>query len=349
MRSRARVVIDNDFSGDPDDLFQLVHHVLSPSVSIPFVIGSHLPPNDPMDSSDQQATNATRIARHTLELVGVADRIPVYEGSNHSLTSPLSPIDNEAARAIIAEALRDDTDTPLYVALGAGLTALASALLLEPRITDRLTAVWIGGPEYPGLADPPPGVDAVEYNLSIDVAAGQTIFNHSSVAIWQVPRDVYRQCLISRAEMDVRVRPLGEVGRFLAEAIDHVSSLVENEGSSLGETYALGDSPLVLLTALQSAFQATPSSSSYVMRPMPTLSPEGQYIENDAGRPTRVYTRVDTRLMFEDFFHKLAAMESRLASGLPALEPGPVRGEVQRISAASRARRAASPGIVPRF
>jgi inosine-uridine nucleoside N-ribohydrolase len=309
MRPRARVIIDNDFSGDPDDLFQLVHHVLSPSVSIPFVIGSHLPVGDLIDPSGQQATNATRIARHTIELLGAGDRIPVYEGSNLSLTSPLSPIDNEAARAIIAEALRDDTDTPLYVALGAGLTALASALLLEPRIADRVTAVWIGGPEYPAFADPPPGVDSVEYNLSIDLAAGQTIFNHSSVALWQVPRDVYRQCLISRAELDARVRPMGDVGRSLADEIDRVANLMaERRGWDLGETYVLGDSPLVLLTALQSAFQPTPASSAYVTRPMPMLSPEGQYIEHHAGRPVRVYTRVDTRLMFEDFFHKLAAI-----------------------------------------
>jgi inosine-uridine nucleoside N-ribohydrolase len=308
MRSRARVIIDNDFSGDPDDLFQLVHHVLSPSVSIPFVIGSHLPVGDLMDPSDQQATNATRIARQTLELLGAADRIPVYEGSNHSLASPSSPIDNDAARAIIAEALRDDADTPLFVALGAGLTALASALLLDPRIAGRMTAIWIGGPEYPGHADPPPRADSVEYNLSIDLAAGQTIFNHSSVAVWQVPRDVYRQCLISRAELDARVRPMGEVGRSLAEALDRVASLAaERRGWDLGETYALGDSPLVLLTALQSAFQPTPSSSAYVTRPMPMMSPEGQYIEHHAGRPVRVYTRLDTRLMFEDFFHKLAA------------------------------------------
>lgn len=308
MQPRARVIIDNDFSGDPDDLFQLVHHVLSPSVTIPFVIGSHLPPDDMMDPSDQQATNATRIARETLELVGAGDRIPVYEGSNRSLTSPLSAIDNDAARAIINEALRGDTATPLYIALGAGLTALASAVLLEPRVADRLTAVWIGGPEYPDLADPPLDVDRVEYNLSIDLAAGQTIFNHSSVPVWQVPRDAYRQCLVSSAELETRVRPVGDVGRFLAEAIDHVANLAERNGRNLGETYVLGDSPLVLLTALQSAFEPSPSSSSYVMRSMPTLSQEGEYLENEGGRPVRVYTRVDTRLMFEDFFHKLAAL-----------------------------------------
>jgi len=308
MQPRARVIIDNDFSGDPDDLFQFVHHVLSPSVSIPFVIGSHLPPGDVLDPSDQQATNAARIARDVLELLGASDRIPVHEGSNHGLTSPTSPIDNDAARAIVAEALRDDTDTPLYVALGAGLTALASAHLLEPRIADRLTAVWIGGPEYPELADAPPDAMPVEYNLLIDLAAGQAIFNHSAVPLWQVPRDVYRQCLISKAELDLRVRPCGNVGRYLAESLDHVSEVMEQHGRNLGETYALGDSPLVLLTALQSAFEPSPSSSAYVTRPMPTLSANGQYIENDAGRPVRVYTRVDTRLMFEDFFHKLAAL-----------------------------------------
>ena len=43
---RARVIIDNDFSGDPDDLYQLVHHLLPPSVEIPLVVASHLRPGD---------------------------------------------------------------------------------------------------------------------------------------------------------------------------------------------------------------------------------------------------------------------------------------------------------------
>jgi purine nucleosidase len=52
------VIIDNDFSGDPDDLFALVHHVLSPSVEIPLIIGSHLSVGDEWDPSEMQATNA---------------------------------------------------------------------------------------------------------------------------------------------------------------------------------------------------------------------------------------------------------------------------------------------------
>lgn len=304
---RARVIIDNDFSGDPDDLFQFVHHLLSPSVTIPFVIGSHLSPNDPFDSSTQQAENAARIATEVLEIMGMPDATPVYQGSNIAMSSPIEPIDTPAARAIVNEALRDDTDLPLYIALGAGLTELASALLLEPRIADRLTAVWIGGSEHAGLASPPPGADPVEYNLNIDVAAAQTVFNESSIELWQCPRDVYRQCLVSRVELEYRVRPMGAIGRYMAEAIDRLTEGAHEHGLLPGETYALGDSPLVLLTALQAAFQPDPSSSHYQLMPTPRLSADGQYEYSSEGRLMRVYTQVDQRLMFEDFFLKLRA------------------------------------------
>ena len=34
LSPRMRVVIDNNYSGDPDGLLQLLHHALSPSVGI---------------------------------------------------------------------------------------------------------------------------------------------------------------------------------------------------------------------------------------------------------------------------------------------------------------------------
>ena len=304
---RSRVIIDNDFSGDPDDLFQLVHHVLSPSVQITAVIGSHLSPSDPFDSSCVQAENAVRIVRETLALMGREANYPVLLGSNAGLTRGDVAIPTEAAEAIVSEAMRTDTSLPLYVALGGGMTELASALLMEPRIADRLTAVWIGGGEHAALAVPPPGADPVEYNLNIDVTAAQTVFNHSTIPIWQVPRDVYRQCLVSQAELDTRVRPMGPLGAYLHERVQAVSDRAADDGRNLGETYVLGDSPLVLVTALQSAFQPDSSSSTHVTMPTPCLTDDGSYAANPSGRPLRVYTCVDQRLMFDDFYAKLAA------------------------------------------
>lgn len=301
-RPRARVIIDNDFSGDPDDLYQLAHHVLSPGVEIPCVIGSHLAPGDPFDPSDRQARNAAEVAEGLLSLMG-AD-IPVIPGSDTGLDDPDIPVPSRAAEAIVAEALREDTDLPLYVALGGGLTELANALLRAPEIADRLTAVWIGGPEYD--SPPPPGAGISEYNLRIDIPAAQTVFR-SAVPLWQIPRDTYRQCLVSIVELESRVRPYGELGRRLAEAIDVVREVLATYGRSPGETYCMGDSPLVLLTALQSTFEPDPSSSEWMTRAVPTITDEGAYGPSpDPDRQVRVFTRVDTRLMFEDFFSKLA-------------------------------------------
>jgi len=42
--------------------------------------------------------------------------------------------------------------------------------------------------------------------------------------------------------------------------------MVQKFNLKIGETYIMGDSPLVLLTALQSSFEADPSSSSYVIK-----------------------------------------------------------------------------------
>lgn len=316
MTSRYRVIVDNDFSGDPDDLFQLAHHVLSPSVEIPFVIGSHLAPGDFFDPSERQADNAARIASELLELLGSG--IPVIAGSNSALDRAraddrdvadhgdggrVRAKPGPASEAIIREAMRDDP-RPLFVALGAGMTDLASAVLTEPRIADRLTAVWIGGPEHEGLGLPFPVDGQVEYNLNIDIPGAQVVFD-SGMTIWQVPRNTYRQALMSFAELDTRIRPHGPLGRRLAESIDGVVAKAEAAGRQLGETYCLGDQPLVLLTALQSAFEPEPSSSVWVTVPTPRVSDAGWYEQRPDARPMRVYTRIDTRLMFDDLCAKL--------------------------------------------
>ncbi len=302
---RARVTIDNDFSGDPDDLFQLVHHLLSPSVDIRLVVASHLRADDPFDPSGRSAENAALVVRDVFARMGLDADDVIVTGSNEALADRRSPRASAAVDAIIAEALRDDP-RPLFYVAGGGLTDLASAWLVEPRIAERMTVVWIGGAEHEGLAVPPPNAMPTEYNLLIDVVAGQVVFGDSSLTLWQVPRDVYRQCLVSDAELRLRVAAVGPLGRYLYDEVAHVIEMVGTHLGGASETYALGDSPLVLLTALQSIFEPDPSSSRHVELPTPALADDGSYIAVDGARPMRVYTWVDTRLMFEDFHLKLA-------------------------------------------
>ena len=74
----------------------------------------------------------------------------------------------------------------------------------------------------------------------------------------------------------------------------------------MGETYVLGDSPLVLLTSLWSNFCASPSSSTWVNMPRPRMTDSGDYQPRARCAPLRVFSRLDTRLVLEDLYAKLA-------------------------------------------
>jgi inosine-uridine nucleoside N-ribohydrolase len=302
VTARARVIIDNDFGGDPDGLFQLAHHLLSPAVEIRGIIGSRHYDNG-FYGWVGSSEHACKVATELLQVMKLPTPPPVLAGAESRLADTRTPARSAGAEMLVKEAMREDTKSPLYVVCGAGLTTVASAYLIEPRIAERIRLIWIGGPEYEGVALPPPGHQTPEYNLGIDLKAAQVVFNQSTIPLWQVPRDAYRQTLVSHAELRQRMRQGGATGEFL---LAHLEELMRRAKGRLGEAYALGDSPLVLLTALQSSWEVDPSSSKYILTRAPRINEVGVYEPNAEGRQIRVYTHLDVRLMLEDFFAKLS-------------------------------------------
>lgn len=198
--------------------------------------------------------------------------------------------------------MRDDTDAPLFYAAGGGLTELATAYLIEPRIAQRLTLVWIGGHGYESPTE------GLEFNTSADLVAAQILFR-SAVPLWQVPEPTYAQCLVSWAELDRDIAPLGALGSYLVDRWRTFTDRVERMfGVSLGECAVLGDSPLVLLTALRGTFRSEPSSSPSRLVPRMPIEQDGSYGDAIAELPpVRVFTAIDMRLMYADLVAKLAA------------------------------------------
>ena len=195
--------------------------------------------------------------------------------------------------------MASDPALPLYYAAGGSLTEIARAWLAEPAIGPRLKLVWLGGGEHPDLAAPPPGPAEPEYNYGLDPLAAQIVFNRSDVEIWQVPRNAFRQMLIGIGELE-ELGHCGPLGAYLWRQVEaahaRLSANLPAFVFSEGESLMLGDTSLVTLTALQSAFQPDTSSSDYAVRPAPTLLPDGTYRANPQGRPMRIYARIDTRL-----------------------------------------------------
>ncbi|KLE36153.1 hypothetical protein AAW00_06305 [Aurantiacibacter luteus] len=298
---RMRVICDNDFSGDPDGLFQLAHHLLSPSVTIPFIVGSHIHVDDFLDGSRTQADNAAARALALIAAMGLSQAPEVLIGVN--AVSDIGSSPSALTRRIIAEAERDDTDLPLVYAAGAGLTELAEALRAAPHIAGRMRLAWIGGPEWEETPLPVPSRGSWEYNFHIDIAATQFVFNDSGIEIWQVPRQTYRQVMVSMPELERALEGAGSLGTFLLDALSDVRHRWPDH---MGETFILGDNPLVTLTALMSSFEPDTSSSAYVVRPTPMVTADGTYNPRPGARPMRIFNEIDTRLTLADMFAKFA-------------------------------------------
>jgi len=300
MKPRYRVIIDNDFAGDPDGLFHLVHQLLCESTEIRAIIGSaHFPiyPSNP-DPCDSAVNEAKKI----LSLMGLQDKYQVYPGSNEKMTVN-QPADCKGAKTIIAEALRTDTSLPLFILCGASLKTVASAYLMEPSIAKKITIIWIGGMEYDMQSK------SVEYNENISIPAAQVIFNMSGIPLWQIPRNTYRQAIMSVAEIKTKIATQGKLGAYLSDKLFTLMNQL-NQNRGIGDTYVLGDSPLALLSALQTYFEPDVSSSQFFLRKAPLITDDGFYRENPDGRMIRVFTTLDNRMMYDDFVARLTLFNS---------------------------------------
>lgn len=306
---RIRVISDNDYSGDPDGLIQLAHVLLSPSADVRAIIGSHLRKDVPWPVAESPATEAAQFAAELLALAGLNYTVPVFAGAETGMRSAKEPMDNAAVDFIISEALRDDTDLPLYYLCGGPLTQIASAYLKEPKIAKRLKLVWIGGHGYDSSSEH----KEAEFNLSADIFAAQVIFNDSDIELWQVPESAYGTTLVSRAETIQRVANQGTMGEYIWQKYRDVEVFAKSIGLNFGEVFVYGDSPLVSLTVLQTAFSGLSMSSGSKLLPAPQISDSGAYKFGEEGREIRVFTSIDTRLMVEDFFTKLNYLASNEA------------------------------------
>lgn len=286
----ARVITDTDAKNEADDQFAIVQAMLSPRFDNVGFIAAHF----------GRGTDSMERSYSELELI--FDKMNfnkegmIFKGASARMPDSKTPVDSEGARLIIKEALSDDP-RPLFVTFMGNLTDLASAYLLEPRIAGRLTAIWIGGGQYP--------TGGPEFNLGTDINAANVVFS-SPIQLWQVPKNVYEMMPVSLAELEYRVRPCGAIGEYLCDQLEEHSKEDGPRKSAFrtGETWVLGDNPAVGLILYEHRFE-------FDWVPAPIISKDMTYIHTGLNRPIRVYKSVDSRLILEDLYCKLALFAAK--------------------------------------
>lgn len=279
---KIRLILSTDLKNEVDDQFAAVHAILTESFDLRAIIPSHFgnekSPHSQKDSFDEGML--------ILEKMGLKGKVNMLNGAPCALPDEKTPMVSEGSRFIVAEALRDDP-RPLFIAVCGALTDTASAILEAPEICGRnVTVVWIGGGNWPQ--------GGWEYNLKNDVHAANVLFR-SDMALWQIPRNVYRMMPVSFAELYDRVRPWGEIGKYLAENVVRFNN---REVSRPAEYRVLGDSPSIGVILYGDC-------GRYDFKPAPEFAEDMSYIHNRGNRPIKVYSSVDPRFILEDFYAKL--------------------------------------------
>jgi len=224
--------------------------------------------------------------------MGMEDTCPVYMGATGPVTDGQTPVASEGADCIIREAMRED-ERPLFAVFQGAITDLACAYLKEPRIAKSLTAIWIGGGTWPDGGD--------EFNLMQDIHAANVVFA-SDIALWQVPKNVYKQMGVTLAELQVRCAPYGMIGKYLFEQMVEFNDMLAEYGGDWphGESWGLGDQATISLLLEEQ------QRDHYTMREAPRVNlSDMTYIHETGYRPIRVYHTLDTRQTMEDFYAKL--------------------------------------------
>lgn len=286
------MIVYTDCKNEADDQYALAHHLMTPKFIVKGIVGGHFNLNPQEYGEGHTAQASVDEVHKVLKLMEVDDMFSVYKGAEYPLVDENTPQDSDGADFIIQEAMKDDPH-PLFIACQGGITDLASAILKKPEICKRMTAIWIGGGVYPE--------GGFEFNLKQDIAAANILMK-SEMEVWQIPMNVYKQMSVTLAELQLQVKPCGEIGKYLFEQmVEFNNKCAEVTHWPHGEIWGLGDSPTVGVLLEESE-----KTDIYDVLPAPCIRYEDmKYTYEAKNRDIRVYKQVNARTTLNDFFAKM--------------------------------------------
>lgn len=291
----VRAVLDTDTFNEIDDQFAVVYSLLSPErikmeafYAAPFFNELSSSPADGMEKSYREL-------QRILGLLGVRESIPAYRGSETYLPDARTPVESEAARRLVELAHTADAESPLYVMAIGAITNVASALLLDPSIAEKIVVVWLGGH---GLH----WRDTREFNMKQDVFASRVVLD-SGVPLVLIPcQGVASHLQTTLSEMRDNVKDCGSIGRYLYD------TYAACKDDHFAYSRVIWDISAV-------AWLVNPDWTPSSLRHSPVLSDDCRYSEDRSRHFIRYVESVRRDSIFKDLFTKLRAAGVAEAQG----------------------------------
>lgn len=282
-------VIDSDTYNEIDDQFAVAYALRSHDrLSIEAVYAAPF-----LNERSKSAGEGMRKSyEEILRILGRLDapKDLAFEGSDRFMEAAGKPVQSAAARDLIGKALKPRS-APLYVITIGAPTNVASAILMEPRIKDRIVVVWLGGQLY----DAP---SAREFNLQQDLHASRVLYD-SGVALVNVPTgNVSEHLTTTVPEMEHFLKGKSPIADYLCSEF-----VAYRKWKSPDPNYAWSK---VIWDISAVAWLVEPKWVRTVVTPSPALTDDYKYKKVPGRHPVRVAVGVNRDAIFTDLFHKLA-------------------------------------------
>jgi len=206
---KKKYILDTDAYNEVDDQFAITYAMLASNIDLlalcaaPFSNQRSTGPADGMEKSYHEMVKVRDLVDPENKM-----NIPCYRGSTEYMKNIITPVKSEAAENIVR--LIKETDDIVYVAVIGCFTNVASALLLDPSIADKMVVIMLGGAKFEcGHAN--------DFNLMQDRAAARVIFECGvPVVVFPAIGGVTDTLYISNAELDYYLKDkAGKIGNLL--------------------------------------------------------------------------------------------------------------------------------------
>ena len=287
---RVDVVLDTDAYNEIDDQYAIAY-LLRSEEKLNCVAMYAAPFSNHQTRVDEGMEKSYDELLKILRLCDREDMIPVcYKGSDKYLENESTPVISDAARDLVARANAHSAEKPLYVVAIGAITNVASALLIDPDIADKIVVVWLGGHALHWK-------DTKEFNMLQDVAAARVVFSKATRLVQLPCMGVVSSFAVSQPELETYLIGVNPLCDYLAKN----TIRYENQWNE-GRPWA---KQIWDVTAV--AWLLNDGDRFMEAIPMPVHIPE---YDHRYGLPTgdrlMLYVRhIDRTLLLEDLFNKL--------------------------------------------
>ena len=164
-----KVVVDSDTFNEMDDQYAVAYALNCPMIELQAINAAPFHNDNSSSYGDGMKKSFQEINR-VLKICGKEGEYPVYKGSAERIGDQpdFKPVESVAAKKLIE--LAHKSEDLIYVLTLGAVTNVASAVLMDESIKDKIVVVWLGT----NFAD---AGHQGEFNLVQDYRAGQVLLN----------------------------------------------------------------------------------------------------------------------------------------------------------------------------